>query len=60
MTLTDLLSLSLLMLCTFACVMELPNAIEREMRFNESIRASRCERNYVAGYCDAQEIARAQ
>ena len=60
MTLTDLLSLSLLMLCVFACVMQLPQAIEREQHFNESIRASRCERNYVAGYCDAQEIARAQ
>lgn len=60
MTITDLLSLSIIMLCAFACVMELPNAIEREMQFNESIRASRCERNYVVGYCGAQEIARVQ
>lgn len=60
MTITDLLSLSIIMLCAFACVLELPNAIEREQRFNESIRASRCERNYVVGYCGAQEIARVQ
>lgn len=36
----------------FGGVFMLPGAIDKEMKFNESIRQDRCSKVYLAGYCE--------
>lgn len=35
-------------------------AIDKEVKFNENIREARCQKSYIAGYCEGYEMAGVQ